>query len=653
MAIKTLTRGNENPREVASLPEYLTGVQGLRTVAALMVAVYHIWFGRVSGGVDVFFVVAGYFAAKSLLKMRHADGVRERLRVTVAYWLRTLRRITPSAVVVIIGTVAAALLFMPQSAWKYAIPHGFAALFHYENWQLIASGSDYLQEGMNASPFQQFWALSLQAQFYLAFPVLLLVVVGLAARRGWPMKRAVITALAAVLLASFAFSVWYTAANQPAAYFNTLARVWEFMAGAILYLVMTRGLRNRRLAAVLGWVGLIALVSLGATINVSESFPGWAALIPVAAAILIMISSASGSEPIVLRAGPMVWFANSSFAFYLWHWPVLVMYRYRFGEQVGLKGGLAILLISAILAYLTTRFVEASVRDWKRIRNSAVGTLAVVALLIAPAFAVLAYWQHTLERKQAHAEQVMRAALEGDEIPDGELVPAPAQARDDIPEFYSKRCHQQYDDPAVKSCVLGDPDGDLTIAVVGGSHSGQWMDLITGVAEKLHARVVPYIKMRCQFADMTEMPEVRDPSCITWANEVYHRLLDSPPISWSRSPRCNGASATASPTDTRSTSRGWRRTASRFSASGTTRASTSTCRCASRRTASRRTARCGRRRPASDRRRRASAPASVRATTSTPTSRISTSPSSETSPSWTSRSTPAPATRARWCRTTC
>ncbi|MFC7766220.1 acyltransferase family protein [Leucobacter soli] len=167
------------------MPAYLNGVQGLRTVAALMVAVYHIWFGRVSGAVDVFFVVAGYFAAKSLMRMAESETFRARVQVMSRYWMRTLRRITPSAVVVIIGTAVASLLFMPHSAWQYAIPHGFASLFHFENWLLIASNADYLQDGMAASPFQQFWALSLQAQFYLLFPLLLFVAVSLAKRRGW------------------------------------------------------------------------------------------------------------------------------------------------------------------------------------------------------------------------------------------------------------------------------------------------------------------------------------------------------------------------------------------------------------------------------------------------------------------------------------
>ncbi|CAG7617156.1 hypothetical protein LEUCIP111803_02070 [Leucobacter soli] len=511
------------------MPAYLNGVQGLRTVAALMVAVYHIWFGRVSGAVDVFFVVAGYFAAKSLMRMAESETFRARVQVMSRYWMRTLRRITPSAVVVIIGTAVASLLFMPHSAWQYAIPHGFASLFHFENWLLIASNADYLQDGMAASPFQQFWALSLQAQFYLLFPLLLFVAVSLAKRRGWGARGTTLAVLALTFAASFAFAIWFTAVDQPAAYFHSLARGWEFMAGAILFLLMTRGLAQKGLAAAMGWVGLIALIGLGATMDVSALFPGWAALIPVTAAILIMISAASRRAPILLSVGPLVWFGNASFAFYLWHWPILVLYRHRFGEQVGLKGGLAILALSAVLAYATTRFVETPVRDWKRIQGSAAATLVATVLMMAPAFAALSYWDQALEREQERAVVLKQAAIDGDEIPDDEIVPAPALARDDVPDFYSMRCHQQYDDPEVKSCVLGDEDGDVTIAVVGGSHSGQWMDLVLRTAQEVGAKVTPYIKLRCGFADMELMPEVRDPSCIPWSAEVLQRLIDDRP----------------------------------------------------------------------------------------------------------------------------
>lgn len=155
------------------IPSYLRGVQGLRTIAALLVAIYHIWFGRVSGAVDVFFVVAGYFAAKSLMKMRDDRTVRQRLRRIGAYLLRTLRRLIPLTVVVIGATVVGAYLWMPRSNWGFDIDHGLASLLFYENWHLIAANADYLQQDASTSAFQQFWALSLQGQFYLIVPLIL------------------------------------------------------------------------------------------------------------------------------------------------------------------------------------------------------------------------------------------------------------------------------------------------------------------------------------------------------------------------------------------------------------------------------------------------------------------------------------------------
>ena len=188
--------------------QYLYGVQGLRTVAALLVAVYHIWFHRVSGGVDVFFVVAGYFAAGSLLRIVAQPGWRRRLADLGQYWLRTVRRVVPSAVVVILGTVGASLVFLPRSQWRAAGQQGLASLAMRENWHLIEVGSDYLQQGVAVSPFQQFWALSIQVQSYLVFPVLMVAAVALARAARLPPRPVLVGVLGGVFAGSLVFSVW-------------------------------------------------------------------------------------------------------------------------------------------------------------------------------------------------------------------------------------------------------------------------------------------------------------------------------------------------------------------------------------------------------------------------------------------------------------
>lgn len=168
------TRPPTNPKP------YLYGVQGLRTVAALMVAVYHIWFHRVSGGVNVFFVVAGYFATASMAKIVTQPESRQRLAGVGAYLLRTARRVVPSATVVIVATVGASILLMSPSLWEANTAHGFASMFFFENWHLISEGNDYLANDLSASPFQQFWALAIQVQSYVIFPLLALIAAAMA-----------------------------------------------------------------------------------------------------------------------------------------------------------------------------------------------------------------------------------------------------------------------------------------------------------------------------------------------------------------------------------------------------------------------------------------------------------------------------------------
>ena len=256
---------------------YLVGVQGLRTVAALLVAVYHIWFGRVSGGVDVFFVVAGYFAVGSLYRSFHRSTHFRDLALRLRdYLLRTARRVIPSAVVVILGTILIAVLWMPRSAQRAALASAWASVRFSENWQLISAATDYAQQDDGASPFQQFWALAVNVQFYILFALAVWLVVALVrARHGSDRdpRRALIVLSAAIFVVSFIYSVYATETNQSAAYFNTFARLWEFMAGALLFLLMRREFRSRQTAKILGWLGLLTLLPLGKSL-IRASFSG-------------------------------------------------------------------------------------------------------------------------------------------------------------------------------------------------------------------------------------------------------------------------------------------------------------------------------------------------------------------------------------------
>lgn len=144
-------------------------IQGLRAVAALLVAVYHIWFDRVSGGVDVFFVVSGFLITDSLIREAEEKG-----RVSVLpYLTRLLTRLLPAAMLVLLAVSIACWFWLPQVRWDETLQEIWASAFYFQNWQLAVNAVDYLAQDAAASPVQHFWALSIQGQFYVLWPAMI------------------------------------------------------------------------------------------------------------------------------------------------------------------------------------------------------------------------------------------------------------------------------------------------------------------------------------------------------------------------------------------------------------------------------------------------------------------------------------------------
>ncbi|NUQ89872.1 MAG: acyltransferase, partial [Glycomyces artemisiae] len=215
-------------------PPRLREIDGLRGLAIAVIAVYHIWFDRVSGGVDIFLLMSGFFITAGFL--RSADAGRG--LGYLPYAARIVRRIFPPALVVAAGTVLMVLLWLPRATWGQQLGDIAASALYYGNWNLAAHSVDYLSSNNGASIVQHYWSLGVQTQFYVLWPVLVGLVLWAARRAGLPPMRTVAAVLAAVLAASFAFALWETAENQAYAYFDTRARIWQFAAGGLLALTL-------------------------------------------------------------------------------------------------------------------------------------------------------------------------------------------------------------------------------------------------------------------------------------------------------------------------------------------------------------------------------------------------------------------------------
>jgi len=498
-------------------------IEGLRAIAAFLVVIFHVFVGKVSGGVDVFFVVAGFLITLILVDQVATNG---RLLPT-RYFSRLAARLLPMSILVLVVVSAAVLLLAPlwyQPPWMRQV--GWSALY-LENWSLAGESVEYLNKAAPASPVQQFWALSIQGQFYVIWILLFalaLLIVRVVARARFTAVIAIILSLAFVV--SFAFSVRMEIDGALNAYFHTGTRVWEFAAGGLLALVIMNGRRFANAFAIpAGWVGLALLLTCGAMIGAPSNFPGWAALWPVAGAVLILMSGDARSDSRIavtrlLGSRALVWAGGFSYALYLWHWPILVFYRLRTGTYVvTLLPGILIIASACVLAFVSTRLLDGRLRTRVLALWSARRTLVVGGLCLA-ALALLGFGVGWL-RSNLLIERV------GD--PRSAHVGNLASAREDFPSVYLDGCVQDLSHSAVIECAAGDPAGTRTVMLIGGSHTAHWFPAIDALAKERGWRLITALKDACRFTMVADETTIGGPSCHEWNESLLFRLKQSPP----------------------------------------------------------------------------------------------------------------------------
>ncbi|WP_078555882.1 acyltransferase family protein [Bacillus alkalicellulosilyticus] len=517
-------------------------IEGLRAVAALLVGIYHIWFGNVSGGVDVFFVVSGFLITTSLLSMLERTNKIDIL----GFLVRLTKRLFPAAFTVLFVVTLASIFLLPELRWHQTISETFASALYYQNWQLAINSVDYLAQNNEASPFQHYWAMSIQGQFYLIWPLLLIVTVFISKFLIKKSVRSIFLAmLIFVFIISFSYSIYLTNVNQPWAYFDTFTRVWEFSLGGLLALLIANIQIKKSISAFMGWLGLFGLISCGMLLQVSTVFPGYAALWPTLSAALILLAGNQGGKfgvHTLLSSKPLVTFGSISYGFYLWHWPILIFYYILSGnEQVSFLHGLSIMLISVLLSYLTTTFVEKPLRKSSNI-NTTLKTARVSLSLLVPVLILTTAWYGAtkyIESKQpvfaidmAENEQYPGATvlIEGFdyeiETTNDSFIPRPIEARRDLPKVYNDGCHQKQGNPEVIECKYGEGDNyDYTIAVVGGSHSAHWLPTLEVISEQENFRILSYTKSSCRFSNDYDVEE----DCQKWNENLMDLLINSKP----------------------------------------------------------------------------------------------------------------------------
>ena len=510
-------------------------IQGLRAVAALLVAIYHIWMGRVSGAVDVFFVVSGYLVIGTLLRQVERTGRVQFMR----FYGSLAKRLLPNALLVIVFVLVASLFLMPSSRWRTTMFELLASTLYVENWLLARLSVDYLARNDVVSPVLHYWAMAVQGQFYLVWPFII-VGIGLACRFFRFSLRSVATAVLVIIFcASLAWSIYFTQVNQPVAYYDTASRMWEFAAGGLLALWYPKVRLSTASYAILGWTGTILIMVCGLVLKVSTVFPGYAALWPTGATLLVLIAGTEGGRfgaHKFLASRFMMRLGDVSYALYLWAWALLVFWLlYADKHAAGLWDGLAVLGVAIVLSFISTRWVETPIRSSDIGKTKPWRAVALGAGMIAPVvIATTAWGGYIYQQRRAAQNLVADPAIYPGALarmpnaprpPDVGFVPSPIQAPWDVSIAYQHGCQINQEASGLRICEFGNKEAPQTVALIGGSHSTHWLPALREQPDGLDFRITTYLKGGCPFAASSE----HGPQCSDWNQKVMQRLAGNPP----------------------------------------------------------------------------------------------------------------------------
>lgn len=544
-------------------------IEGLRAVAVLAVVLFHARVPGVGGGyvgVDVFFVISGFLITGLLWREASTAGT---IRLGRFYGARARRLLPASAFVGIVTAIASALLLPPLEA-RTVVGDGIASALYVGNYRFVLRGVDYLAAYMPPSPFEHYWSLGVEEQFYLVWPAMIIGTTWLARRVRRRSKtdstvsaRPYLVVLTLVGALSFTASFALTHVAASVAFFSLPTRAWELAVGGLVALTADQWRRLTALpAALAGWGGLALIVVACVLLNTTTPFPGTAALLPVlGTALVIGAGCAAPTQGCgrVLSLAPMQAVGRVSYSWYLWHWPVLLLAPPLLGHSLGLGGRLVAAALSGGLAVLTLRYLENPIRFDARFRASPKASLALggsvtaVAVLVGVALMVLVpipvgrgapaskmtitaaptpaahdrvQYDAAVESAFAQVQAAVAAATHMGAIPSN-LEPPLADAAAENPALYQGGCLRNFLEVGQPECASGDVTSTTRVALVGDSNAAMWRPAFQQVATQRHWRLESMYKAGCPLMDLPVKNLIlrrQYTECDQWRDQIIARL---------------------------------------------------------------------------------------------------------------------------------
>lgn len=570
-ALPTTASPAREPARPSADNGFRPDIQGLRAVAVLAVVLFHADLPGLSGGfvgVDVFFVISGFLITGLLWREASTTGT---VRLRNFYGARA-RRLLPAAAVVGVVTMIASALLLPPLQIRSVTIDGITSALYVSNYWFISSGVQYFghQSVLSPSPFQHYWSLGVEEQFYFVWPILIIGTAWLLRRvrrrNTGPSVRPYVVLLALIVAVSFALSVVITYLIPAVAFFSLPTRAWQLAVGGLVALTVMYWRRLPiRAAVAAGWAGL-ALILLACTqMTGATSYPGVAALVPTLGAVLVL--GAGCAAPVqgcgrLLGLSTMGAIGKVSYSWYLWHWPVLVLTPALLGQDVGLATKLAAALVSLGLAVLTLRYIENPVRFAGRVRRSPRDSLTVggaatavavcvgVLLLVwvpnpvgrgpaadplittavpAPAGSGMAAYDAAVQNAFDEVQAAVAASVDLRAVPSNLNPPLTDQTAQQLGILTNGCLRVLPFESGHPECAEGDSGAPTTVALIGDSRAAMFNPAFQRIAEQRHWRLLMMAKAGCPITNLPMSEYFNGLAeefhrCAQWRTHIMDRL---------------------------------------------------------------------------------------------------------------------------------
>ena len=546
-------------------------IVGVRAVAVLAVVLFHAEVPGLGGGfvgVDVFFVISGFLITGLLWREANGTGTVGLRR----FYGARARRLLPASAAVGVVTMIGSVLLLPPLQVKSVLNDGITSALYVGNYWFVMRGVDYFGNHKLASPFQHYWSLGVEEQFYLVWPALIIGTAWLIRRvrrrtrvEATSSRRPYLVVLALVAAVSFALSLVATPWAPAVAFFSLPTRAWQLAAGGLVALTVVHWQRlSPRTASMAGWAGLAVILWACTKLSANTPYPGIAALVPtLGAALVIGAGCATPAQGCgrVLGLSSMRAIGRISYSWYLWHWPVLVLAPALLGHPLGLAARVAAALVSGGLAVLTLRVIENPLRFADAVRRSPGRSLALggavtaVAVCVGmtlltvvptpvghgaavasptvttasvPAGSGLAAYDAAVQHAFAQVQAAVTASADIRAVPSN-LTPSLADAESEQKAYAGKGCLRTPLQAGQPECATGDTASTTTVALVGDSHAAIWNQAFEHAAAQRHWRLETLAKAACPlmnlrvtnpFRHLVELVE----HCEQWRGQILARL---------------------------------------------------------------------------------------------------------------------------------